>query len=141
MAEGTHVATKAFADGDRITIAAALSGRFWAMKSADNLADWCHWCEEQGAKLRDSTIQVHSLFRDMIIPVDVTERPSHPVLAMEWPWELYTGNGTSSKVVHDGSGALLTDAELRVDNFSSSGPLQFSVVGPGWEIPYRPQLQ
>lgn len=132
----THVATKAFDDGDRVTIAAALSGRFWAMKSAENLADWCRWCEEQGTKLRDSTIQVHSLFRDMIIPVDVKERPAHPVLAMEWPWEFYTGNGTSSRLVHDESGVLLTDAEFRVDDFSSSGPLQFSIIGPSWEVPY-----
>jgi superfamily II DNA or RNA helicase len=133
----THVATKAIANGDRVTIAAALSGRFWAMKSADNLADWCHWCQEQGTKLRDGSIEVHSLFRDMIIPVDVKERPPHPVLAMEWPWEFYTGKGTSSRLIHGGSGVLLTDAEFRVDDFSSSGPLQFSVVGASWEVSYR----
>jgi superfamily II DNA or RNA helicase len=135
----THIATSAIANGDRVTIAAALSGRFWAMKSADGLADWCRWCEEQGAKLRDGSIQVRSLFRDMIIPVDVTERPPHPVLAMEWPWELYSGN-TTWRLVRDGVSMHVTDAEFRIDDFSSDGPLQFSVLGPGWEIPYRAEF-
>jgi len=133
----THVATKAIENGDRVTICAALSGRFWAMRSAANLADWCRWCEDQGTKLRDSSINIHSLFRDMIIPVDVKERPPYPLLAIEWPWELYAGSGTSSKVIHDGTGALLTDAEFKVDDYSNSGPLRFSVVTPTWEVPYQ----
>lgn len=133
----THVAAKAIENGDRVTIAASLSGRFWSMRSAPNLADWCHWCEEQGAKLRDSSVDIHSLFRDMIIPVDVKERPPYPLLALEWPWDLYTGTGTSSKVGHDGSSVLLTDAEFRVDDYGDAGPLKFSVVTPTWEIPYE----
>lgn len=133
----THLAAKAIENGDRVTIAASLSGRFWSMRTAPNLADWRRWCEEQGSKLRDSSIDIPSLFRDMIIPVDVKERPPYPLLAMEWRWELYLGNGTSSKVSHDGSGVLLTDAELRVDDYTSSGPLRFSVVTPTWDIPYE----
>ena len=133
----THVAAKAIENGDRVTIAASLSGRFWSMRSAPNLADWCRWCEEQGAKLRDSSVDIHSLFRDMIIPVDVKERPPYPLLALEWPWDLYIGNGTSSKVGHDGSSFLLTDAEFRVDDYSTAGPLKFAVVTPVWEIPYE----
>jgi hypothetical protein len=133
----THVATKAIENGERITIAAALSGRFWSTRTADNLADWSQWCEQQGAKLRDNSVDIHSLFRDMIIPVAVKERPPYPVLAMEWPWGLYTGNGTSSKVTLDRSGVLLTDAEFRIDDYSSTGPLRFSVIAAGWDIPYQ----
>jgi hypothetical protein len=133
----THVATSAIENGDRITIAAALSGRFWSMRSADNLADWCRWCEEQGAKLRDNCIDIHSMFRDMIIPVDVRQRPPYPLLAIEWPWELYTGNGTTLKVTCDGNSFLLTDAEFRVDDYSDSGPFHFSVITPAWEVQYQ----
>jgi hypothetical protein len=59
----------------------------------------------------------------MIIPVDVTERPPYPILAMEWPWELYTGSGTSFRVSLEegGSGVLITDAGLQVDDFAGSG--------------------
>jgi hypothetical protein len=133
----THVAAKAIENGDHVTIAAALSGRFWSMRTAPNLADWRGWCQEQGTKLRDRSVDIHALFRDMIIPVDVTERPPYPILDMEWPWELYIGNGTTSRVGLGGSGVLITDAELRVDDFANSGPLRFSVVTSDWEIPYE----
>lgn len=133
----THVAAKAFQEGERVTIAAALSGRFWSMRTASNLAEWRRWCRDQGAKLRDSSVDVRSLFRDMIIPVDVKERPPYPFLAIEWPWELYVGAGTSSRVVFNANGVPLTDAGLRIDDYGVDGPLRFSVVTPTWELPYE----
>ena len=133
----THVAAKAFQDGERVTISAALSGRFWSMRAASNLAEWRGWCRDQGAKLRDSSVDVRSLFREMIIPIDVKERPPHPFLAVEWPWDLYLGTGTSSRVVYDGSGVLLTDADLRIDDYGTVGHLLFSVVTPSWELAYE----
>lgn len=133
----THVAAKAFQDGERVTIAAALSGRFWSMRTATNLAEWRRWCRDQGAKLRDRSVDVRSLFRDMIIPVAVTERPPYPFLAVEWPWELYLGSGTSSRVTYNERGVLLTDAELRIDDYGVDGPLRFSVITPTWERQYE----
>ncbi|WP_221620806.1 DEAD/DEAH box helicase [Actinomyces bowdenii] len=133
----THVAAKALQEGERITIAAALSGRFWSMRTASNLAEWRRWCRDQGEKLRDRSIDVRSLFRDMIIPVDVKERPPYPFLAVEWPWELYLGSGTSSRVTYNEDGVPLTDAGLRVDDYGVDGPLRFSVVTPTWELPYE----
>ena len=133
----THVAAKAFQDGERVTIAAALSGRFWSMRTATNLAEWRRWCRDQGAKLRDRSVDVRSLFRDMIIPVAVKERPPYPFLAVEWPWELYLGSGTSSRVTCNESGVLLTDAELRIDDYGVDGPLCFSVITPTWELQYE----
>lgn len=133
----THVAAKAFQEGERVTIAAALSGRFWSMRTASNLAEWRRWCRDQGAKLRDSSVDVRSLFRDMIIPVDVKERPPYPFLAVEWPWDLYVGTGTSSRVVFNANGIPLTDAGLRIDDYGVDGPLRFSVVTPTWELPYE----
>lgn len=133
----THVAAKAFQEGERVTIAAALSGRFWSMRTASNLAEWRRWCHDQGAKLRDRSVDVRSLFRDMIIPVDVKERPPYPFLAVEWPWELYLGTGTSSRVTYNESGVPLTDAGLRIDDYGVDGPLRFSVITPTWELQYE----
>ncbi|MBF6314066.1 DEAD/DEAH box helicase family protein [Nocardia farcinica] len=133
----THVAAKAFQEGERVTIAAALSGRFWSMRTASNLAEWRRWCHDQGAKLQDSSVDVRSLFRDMIIPVDVKVRPPYPFLAVEWPWELYVGTGTSSRLTYGDKGVPLTDAGLRIDDYGIDGPLRFSVVTPTWELPYE----
>src|SRR5699024_7519789 len=94
-------------------------------------------CRDQGAKLRDRSVDVRSLFRDMIVPVDVKERPPYPFLAVEWPWELYVGTGTSSRVTFNDNGVPLTDAGLRIDDYGVDGPLRFSVVTPTWELPYE----
>lgn len=133
----THIAAKAFQEGERITIAAALSGRFWSTRTASNLAEWRWWCHEQGRKLRDSTIDVHSLFRDMIIPIDVKERPPYPCLAIEWPWSLYLGTETIPRIVYNKRDVFLTDAELKVDDYGVEGPLRFSVVTPSWNLKYE----
>lgn len=84
----THIAAKAFDDGERVTIAAALSGRFWSMRTAPSLSQWRDWCHLQGAKLLDTSVDLRLLFREMIIPMAVTERPQHALLALEWPWNL-----------------------------------------------------
>ena len=77
------------------------------MRTAPNLAEWRTWCGQQGAKLSDGSIDVHSLFRSMIIPIDVRERPAFPILAMEWPWKLYLGSGTSSRLSYKDSRGIV----------------------------------
>lgn len=132
----THIAAKAFENGERVTIAAALSGRFWSMRTAAGLSQWRDWCRHQGTKLLDTSVDLRSLFREMIIPMAVTERPHHPLLALEWPWNLYLGTGTAQHAVYDGKRFLLTDVDFRVDDYSTVGPFQFSVVTTLWDVPY-----
>ena len=136
----THVAAKALQEGERITIAASLSGRFWSMRTASNLAEWRRWCYYQGTKLRDCSVNVDSLFRDMIIPVDIRERPPFEFLAIEWPWNLYLGSGTLPYVTYKENRVPLTDAGLRIDDYGVKGPLCFSVITPMWQLPYEGQF-
>lgn len=132
----THIAAKAFENGERVTIAAALSGRFWSMRTAPGVSQWRDWCRHQGTKLLDASVDLRSLFREMIIPMAVTERPQHPLLALEWPWNLYLGTGTAQHAVYDGKRFLITDVDFRIDDYSTAGPFQFSVVTPLWDVPY-----
>lgn len=132
----THIAAKAFEDGERVTIAAALSGRFWSMRTAPGLSQWRDWCRGQGTKLLDTSVELRSLFREMIIPIAVTQRPQHPLLGLEWPWDLYLGTGTAQHAVYDGKRFLLTDVDFRVDDYSTDGPFRFSVVTTLWEVSY-----
>lgn len=132
----THISGKAFENGDRVTMAAALSGRFWSMQTASGLVQWRNWCRRQGAKLVDDSIDLHSLFRDMIIPTAVTERPPFPLLGLEWPWDLYLGNGTMQRATYGGASHLLTDVDFQVDDYTPEGPFRFSVTTPTWQVPY-----
>ncbi|ALR11736.1 hypothetical protein MYCSP_09985 [Mycobacteroides saopaulense] len=132
----THVAARAFDDGERVTIAAALSGRFWSMQTATGLSEWRDWCKRQASKLIDKSVDVRTLFGDMIIPVDVKERPPWPLLALEWPWELYLGTGAAQRARFKDATYLLTDVGFQVDDYSDTGPFRFSVVSPEWTVPY-----
>jgi hypothetical protein len=89
----THIATSGFSQGERVTISAALSGRFWSMATAPNLRAWKGWCDTQGTKLLDDSIDLKKVLSGFIIPQDVRERPPHVLLGAEWSWEFFTGTG------------------------------------------------
>ncbi|QXU56686.1 DEAD/DEAH box helicase family protein (plasmid) [Rhodococcus sp. LW-XY12] len=132
----THISASAFDNGVRVTISAALSGRFWSMQTASGLMQWREWCDRQGTKLIDTSVDIRTVFRDMIIPTPVTERPPFPLLSMEWPWDLYLGTGTSQHARYVGTTSLLTDVDFEVDDHSEVGDFLFSVFTPDWKVPY-----
>lgn len=136
----THIAAKAFEEGESMTIAAALSGRFWSMRSAAGLWEWREWCFRQGIKLVDTTIDLRTLFRDMIVPAPISQRPPHALLALEWPWRFYTGDSTRTVIRVGDATSLLTDVELRIDDYTPSGPFRFSIVTDKWEVPYSASI-
>jgi superfamily II DNA or RNA helicase len=133
----THIATTGFDDGERVTISAALSGRFWSMSSAPNLRAWTKWCDEQGAKLLDSTIDLKQIMEGFIIPVDVTTRPPHVLLGLEWPWQIVGGLTAGVSVAYNDHAYHLLDVGFEVDDFSADGPFMFSLVTPEWRLGYR----
>ncbi|WP_205775944.1 DEAD/DEAH box helicase [Micromonospora tulbaghiae] len=132
----THIATSGFDQGERVNISASLSGRFWSMRTAPNLKSWTEWCDEQGAKLTDNSINLQEVLSGFIIPEDLTERPPHVLLGLEWPWEIFTGLGPGVSVTVDGKTYPITDVGFAVDDFEPSGPFSFSLVTPAWRIRY-----
>jgi superfamily II DNA or RNA helicase len=133
----THIATSGFDDGERVTISAALSGRFWSMTTAANLKAWTAWCDLQGAKLLDSTIDLKQILDGFIIPVDLTARPPHVLLGLEWPWQIVGGLTAGVSVTYNNHTYQLLDVGFEVDDFSTDGPFLFSLVTPAWRLAYR----
>lgn len=132
----THVAANALENGQRVNISAALSGRFWSMQSAHGLTEWRDWCHRQGAKLIDTSVNPSLLFRDMIIPEPVEERPAYSLLAVEWPWSLYLGTGTALRATLGGVTYPLLDLGFEVQDHGITGPFQFAVVSESWRATY-----
>ncbi|TCK21947.1 DEAD/DEAH box helicase [Pseudonocardia endophytica] len=133
----THIATNAFDAGERVSISASLSGRFWSVRTADSLKAWVDWCHEQTEKLLDSDLDLESIQAGFIIPVDIDQRPNLVLLGLEWPWELYLGVSEGPTVTYDGQSAPLIDIGFNVDDHGREGPLLFSLVSDHWQIPYR----
>ncbi len=133
----THIATSGFDDGERVSISAALSGRFWSARSARNLKEWVDWCDKQGGKLLDESIRLEDVLDSFVIPQDVTERPPFVLLAAEWPWQVYLGTRSTPSVEHDGARYLLPDVQLDVTDHGTSGPFGIAVSTSAWRLHYE----
>lgn len=94
------------------------------------------WCDEQGTKIIDSSVDLENVMADFIIPVEQTERPPFPLLGLEWPWQWRAGLGEGPPVTYQERTHPVTDIGFRVDDFAPEGPLRFSLVSPSWELPY-----
>jgi superfamily II DNA or RNA helicase len=133
----THIATSGFDDGERVTISAALSGRFWSMRTAPNLKAWTEWCDEQGGKLLDGSIDLKQILDGFIIPIDLVARPPHVLLGLEWPWQIVGGLTAGVSVTYDAHTYQLLDIDFEVDDYGTDGPFLFSLVTPAWRLAYR----
>lgn len=132
----THIATSGFDDGERVSISAALSGRFWSARSARNLKEWVDWCDRQGGKLLDESIRLEDVLESFVIPQDVTERPPFVLLAAEWPWQVYLGTRATPIADHHGARYLLPDVQLDVTDHGTSGPFAIAASTSAWKLHY-----
>lgn len=133
----THIAASGYDNGDSVAISAAHSGRFWSPTTAPSLKAWTDWCDSQGTKLLDATIDLEQVFDGFIIPQDITERPRYALLAVQWPWDVYLGSRDRRTLTHDGKSFPLTDVDFEVDDHSPAGPFLFSVTTSAWRIAYE----
>ncbi|WP_042374651.1 hypothetical protein [Streptacidiphilus neutrinimicus] len=133
----THIAATGVDHGDSVSISAASSGRFWAPATAPSLKAWTDWCDLQGSKLLDDTINLERVFDGFIIPEDITERPAFVLLAVQWPWQVYLGDRDRMTVSYDGRSYPLADVDFEVDDHSPTGPFRFSLVTGAWRVPYE----
>ena len=133
----THIAASGFDNGDNVSVSAASSGRFWSPTTAPSLKAWTDWCDRQGTKLLDGTISLERIFDGFIIPEDLTERPPHVLLGVQWPWQVYTGSRDRLTLRYEDTGYTLTDVEFEVDDYSPTGPFLFSLVTGAWRVAYQ----
>ncbi|MFC8360822.1 DEAD/DEAH box helicase [Streptomyces griseorubiginosus] len=136
----THVVASGLDDGTKVTICAALSGRFWSPRTAPNLLAWMNWCDEQGAKILDSRVDLEHVMAGFIIPVEQTERPPFPLLGLEWPWQWRAGLSEGPPFTYNGRSHPVTDVGFRVDDFAAEGPIRFSLISPDWEVAYTAEF-
>ncbi|MFJ3981339.1 DEAD/DEAH box helicase [Streptomyces fungicidicus] len=132
----THIMASGFDNGTKVTVCAALSGRFWSPRTAPSLLAWMQWCNAQGTKILDSSVDLENVMAGFIIPVEQTERPPYPLLGLEWPWQWRAGVGEGPPFTFDGQPHTVADIGFRVDDFTPDGPLRFSLTSPSWKLPY-----
>ncbi len=137
----TKTMTNVFAfgneDGLRVSVGASLKGRIWSYRVADTLLQWKSWCDHIGTKVSDTSINMDEVMGAFIRPKVLEERPSLVPLAVEWPWKVRARTGDGTLLDHGGKQWALIDADLRISEFSDSGPVKFVVESPHWSIEYQ----
>ncbi|MFD8922318.1 hypothetical protein ACFV0Y_31515 [Streptomyces sp. NPDC059569] len=57
----THIMASGVDEGTKVSVCAALSGRFWSMRAAPSLLEWTQWCDEQGTKILDVSVDLENV--------------------------------------------------------------------------------
>jgi len=74
--------------GKQVNIGCSYKGRVWALDKG-TVPNFIKWCEYQGDKLIDDTIDTKKIIDNVLIPDEVFELPKQNVLGIEWPIELF----------------------------------------------------
>ncbi|MBD8678911.1 hypothetical protein [Sphingomonas sp. CFBP 13720] len=119
-----------YEDGVRVMVGCSQKGRVWSMMTAEDLASWVEWCHAVGAKLRDDTIPTQDVFANVILPVEISERPALIPPLIDWPEELLKRAEDAITITIDRESVLFFDVELQVLDFTTDTPIRFRVVTP-----------
>ena len=67
---------------ESVAISAARSGRFWSPRTAQSIHEWVEWCDYQGGKLLDDTVDPSDLIRGFIVPEPLAAIPEEVLIAV-----------------------------------------------------------
>jgi superfamily II DNA or RNA helicase len=137
----TNIFASGFEQGTRVTVGASLKGRVWSYQRAHSIKQWVDWCDHIGAKLTDPAINVDDVMGSFIRPEELAARPPLVALGIEWPIEIWLSISTEVKVSLGGESWPLLEADLRITNFSRTGPIAFDIETPSWKAGYTATIE
>jgi hypothetical protein len=137
----TNIFASGFENGNRVTIGASLKGRIWSYLVAGSLKHWVDWCDHIGRKVSDETISPDEVMGAFIRPKVLQDRPPLALLALEWPWELWQNTSDETRLARGEEKFSFLEVDLRVRDFSSSGPIRFEVCSPTWRVGYEASVE
>jgi superfamily II DNA or RNA helicase len=119
---------RGFERGEKATVGCSHRGRIWSYRIASDVSEWVEWCNAVGTKVLDSSISFDkNILPYLIIPKQITSRPSHVPLMVEWSDELLKRNETFVTIEMAGTQVPFLNVGLEVVNMSDAGPLTFRV--------------
>jgi hypothetical protein len=133
----SNLVGRGFENGIRVAVGCSQKGRVWSLATAADLAAWVEWCHGLGAKLSNESISTANVFRNVILPRTVKERPAFVPLLIDWPESFLERSEDAIEVEIDGESALFYDAEMRILTFAAEGPIRFRVQIPGKSADYE----
>jgi len=123
--------------GDRVTVGCSQKGRLWSHRVAYDLGKWVDWCHQVGAKLTNPNISTEAIFKNVVIPQQVTARPVSVLIAIDWSDEMLHRREDAVDIDIGGVGCALYDVDLQPETTPAEGPLQFKLRTPSGESTYE----
>lgn len=75
-------------NGAPVSIGCSLKGRIWS-RDAGTIPELVEFCEHVGAKVIDDSISTKDIIDNVLIPELVTTLPSHAIISIDWPAEIW----------------------------------------------------
>ena len=110
----------------RISIGCSFKGRIWS-RWVESLDFWRDWCNEISAKLLDDNINVEDVFKGVLIPEIVRQRPNVIPCAVEWPIDFQLEYEEKATIVLPLGEYPAWEVEISLATFDETSPLRFKL--------------
>jgi superfamily II DNA or RNA helicase len=141
---------RGFENGEKTTIGCSHRGRIWSYQIAPDISLWVDWCHTIAEKVLDDTISFDkSVLPYLLILKEVTSRPNHIPLMVEWWEELLHRSEEYVSITMGDEQIPFFEVGIEVIDPSETGPLLFriftekhssayEVIFTGDKVAYRP---
>lgn len=127
---------RGFEAGDKVTLGCSYKGRLWSYRIAGDIPEWVEWCHAIGSKLLDTSIAVNEIFKHVIIPKQISERPHLVPLDIEWSDEFLRNLDELHELSIAGETSPLFDVGIELVNHRRTGPIRFKVFTETKSVTY-----
>ena len=128
---------RGYESGEKATVGCSVKGRIWSYLIAYDLSEWVEWCQKTGAKLLDDSISVEEIFKNILVPKQLQERPALVPLTIEWSEDFLLRSEDSIRLDVAGEVVSFFDAGMELVEHKNSGPLRFRIFTENNSVEYE----
>lgn len=129
---------RGFENGEKTTIGCSHRGRIWSYQIAPDISLWVDWCHSIADKVLDDSISFdQNILPYLLILKEVTSRPSHIPLMVEWWEELLRRSEEYVSITIGDEQIPFFEVGIGVINPSPTGPLAFRIFTEQHSADYK----
>lgn len=128
---------RGYENGEKATVGCSVKGRIWSYLIAYDLSEWVEWCQQMGAKLLDDSISVEEIFKNILIPKQIQERPALVPLTIEWSEDFLLRSEDTIRLDVGGEVVSFFDAGMELVEHQNTGPLRFRIFTENNSVEYE----
>lgn len=114
--------------GERVSVGCSRKGRIWSRRVV-NVEELTRWFSFVGKKVLDDSINTDDILQGTLKPKVVSARPGKTPIRIDWPSNVYSVTEADlSFDFGDGSFVPMPILDIKLDNPSASGNIEFSVA-------------